>query len=151
MIIIIIVSVSVGKSKGICSNKYSDECLYEKMLAKKEEYYEGMKWTNDNKYCWKGSNSCGLGCVGFAYILSDACFDDIKAQNLMPCPSTYKVGDVVRMNKNTHSVIILKIDKKTNIITIAEGNFNSSIHWGRTFTISQLQGNCDYILRRNPN
>ena len=138
--------------EDICSNKYSDECLYEKMIAKKGQYPEGMKWTNDNRYCWKGGiYSCGNGCAGFAFMLSDACFDDLKALNMNPCPGNFKVGDVVRINKNTHSVIILKIDKSTNTITIAEGNFNSSIHWGRTFTISQLEGNCDYILRRNPN
>ena len=74
IVIIIIVSVSVSKNnskkkdetqdtpgqkeeekeKDICSNRYSDECLYSKMIAKQKEYPEGMSWTNNNYYQWKG-------------------------------------------------------------------------------------------------
>ena len=136
----------------ICSNRYSDECLYEKMIAKKQEYPEGTPWTNANYYAWKGGvYSGGYGCAGFAFMLSDVCFDNIKAQNLNPCPSTFKVGDVVRINNDTHFVIILKIDKSTSTIIIAEGNFNSSVHWGRQFTFQSMKNTCNYVLRRNPN
>ena len=55
VLIIIIIAVPVALSKknkeedqDVCSNIYSDECLYEKMIAKKQEYPEGMPWTNDN-------------------------------------------------------------------------------------------------------
>ena len=139
-------------AQDACSNdKYSDECLYQKMIAKKSEYPEGMPWTNDNFYAWKGGiYSGGYGCAGFAFMLSDVCFGDIKATQLKPCPSQYKVGDVVRINNDTHFVIILKIDSATKIITIAEGNYNSAIHWGRTFTTQNLGNTCNYILRRNP-
>ena len=68
-----------------------------------------------------------------------------------PCPSAYKVGDVVRINNNSHCVIILKIDLNTNTITVAEGNFNDSIHWGRTFAVQDLTNVCNHVLRRNPN
>ena len=160
IIIIIIVSISGGKDKkengnksnDICSNKYSDECLYTKMIAKKTEYPEGMKWDNSDKYCWKGGvYGCGLGCAGFAFMLSDVCFDEIKAQNLDPCPGDFKVGDVVRINNDSHYIIILKIDKTQNTIIVAEGNYNYSIHWERTFTVPALKNTCNHILRRNPN
>ena len=122
------------------------------MIAKQSEYPEGMPWTNDNYYAWKGGiYGGGYGCAGFAFMLSDACFGDIKAQKWEPCPSTYKVGDVVRINSDTHSVIILKIESSTSIITIAEGNFNSAIHWGREFTVQDMSNTCNYVLRRNPN
>ena len=145
------ISLQEEDINDICSNRYSDECLYEKMIAKKEEYPEGMPWTNENKYCWKGTNGCGGGCSGFAYLLSDAAFDDLKALKLSPCPTTFRVGDVVRIYNDTHFVIILKIDKNTNTIIVAEGNYNQSIHWGREFTINSLQSTCNYIFRRNPN
>ena len=172
IVIIIIVSISVSKNKtkkndeskdtpgqkeeekekDICSNRYSDECLYQKMIAKQKDYPEGMRWTNDNYYQWKGGvYGGGFGCAGFAFMLSDVCFDDIKAKNLEPCPSTFKVGDVVRINNDTHFVIILKIDKSTNTIIIAEGNYNYSVHWGRQFTFQGMQNTCNYVLRRNPN
>ena len=161
ILIIIIVSISVSnnkskqeedKEKDICSNRYSDECLYEKMIAKQKEYPEGTPWTNDNYYAWKGGvYGGGFGCAGFAFMLSDVCFDDIKAQMLSKCPSTFKVGDVVRINNDTHYVIILKIDKSTKTIIVAEGNYNYSVHWGRQFTIQNMQSLCNHVLRRNPN
>ncbi len=155
IVVIIAVPVALSKNEGPCSkNAYSDECLYEKMISKQNEYPEGMRWTNENYYAWKGGIfSGGYGCAGFAFILSDVCFGDIKAQQIQPCPNTYKVGDVVRINDDTHFVIILKIESSTSesIITIAEGNFNSAIHWGRKFTLQGMSGSCNYVLRRNPN
>ena len=160
-VIVVIIAVPVALSKnddedsGPCSkNAYSDECLYEKMISKQNEYPEGMRWTNENFYAWKGGIfSGGYGCAWFAFMLSDVCFGDIKAQQIQPCPNTYKVGDVVRINNDTHFVIILKIESSTSesIITIAEGNFNSAIHWGRKFTLQGMSGSCNYVLRRNPN
>ena len=147
LIIIIIILTSVAGA-DVCSDQYSDECLYSKMIAKKEEYPEGTRWTNDNCYSSKYIGG-GCGCAGFAYLLSDVCFGEIKAKKLDVC-SDFKVGDVVRINPNTHSIFILKIDTSNEIITIAEGNYASTIHWGRTFKISALKGNCNYILRRNP-
>ena len=155
IVVIIAVPVALSKNEGPCSkNAYSDECLYEKMISKQNEYPEGMRWTNENFYAWKGGIfSGGYGCAGFAFILSDVCFGDIKAQQIQPCPNTYKVGDVVRINDDTHFVIILKIESSTSesIITIAEGNFNSAIHWGRKFTLQDMSDLCNYVLRRNPN
>ena len=121
------------------------------MILKQQDYPEGKKWTDDDCYFWKGINSHHCVCVGFAYLLSDACFGDIKAKKLETCPSNFKVGDVVRVNNNQHSVIIIKIDYKNNIITLAEGNFNRKVHWGRTYKIAQLKEECNYVMRRNPN
>ena len=48
------------------------------MIAKKADYPEGMPWTNDDTYAWKGGiYSSGGGCTGFAFMLSDACFGNI--------------------------------------------------------------------------
>ena len=122
------------------------------MIAKKADYPEGMPWTNDNTYAWKGGiYSSGGGCTGFAFMLSDACFGNIQAEKLQPRTNEYKVGDVVRINNDTHYIIILKIDLNTNTITIEEGNFNSSFHWGRAFIIQPMKDTYNYILRRNPN
>ena len=157
IIIIIAIAVSSGKKsdskngeKDICDNQYSDQCLLSKMIEKQTEYPEGMPWTNSNCYSSKYLGY-GCGCAGFAYMLSDVCFGELKATKLSTCPDNYKVGDVVRMNGNTHSVIILSIDLTSNTITIAEGNFNSSIHWGRTIKINQFKADCNYVMRRNPN
>ena len=150
-VIIIIALISWAATRDhLCDDEYSDECLYDKMISKKKEYPEGMKWDNSDTYYWKGGIfSGGGGCAGFAFMLSDVCFGDIKAKQLKPCPNNYKVGDVVRINNDSHSVIILKIEN--DIITIAEGNYGGTIHWGRTFKFESLKNTCNYILRRNPN
>ena len=81
--------------------------------------------------------------------MSDVCFGTLKTKLLYECPN-FKVGDVVRIG-GYHSVIILKIDYKTNVITVTEGNYSGSIHWGRTFKADSLKSSCTYNQRRNPN
>ena len=113
---------------------------YNKMIALKKDYPEGMPWTNANFYAWNGGGKYygGYGCVAFAYILSDAAFgtlpsryiDDIRIENI-------HVGDLLRVNNDTHTVIVLQVNG-TESVTIAEGNYNSSIHWGRTMTAAQI-------------
>ena len=61
---------------------------YEAMIAMKAQYPEGMAWTNDNPnpaYSWNGGqlggvNIVAVGCVGFAFILSDAAFGGLQAR-----------------------------------------------------------------------
>ena len=125
IIIIIIINISTKDSKAdICEkNRYSDECLYKKMIDKKADYPEGMK-SNDNYLPWKGGiYEGGDDCAVFSFMLSDVCFREIKA-NKINCSFNFKVGDVVRINNASNFVIILKMDKTNNIIIIAEGNYN---------------------------
>ena len=46
----------------------SPDAVRSRILAMQEEYPEGMPWTNDNGYAWKGGIfSVGYGCAGFAF------------------------------------------------------------------------------------
>lgn len=141
--------------------------VYEAMVALKPQYPEGMPWTNDNFYAWNGGiYSGGYGCSGFSFILSDAAFGDLPARAITPDPNYFywvapellqkddqitiqdiRVGDILRMYSDTHSVIVLEVHE--DHLIIAEGNYNSSIHWGRTLTIAELD-EIDYILTRYP-
>lgn len=122
--------------------------VYEKMIALKANYPEGMRWTNDNFYEWQGGiYSGGYGCVGFAFILSDAVFGKLPARKHTDF-NNIQVGDIIRVNNDTHSVVILKIDETT--VTLAEGNYNSSIHWERVLTFEQLKSTGDFIMTRYP-
>lgn len=124
------------------------QALYESMVALKKDYPEGKPWTNDDYYEWRGGiYSGGYGCAGFAYTLSDAAFGDLPARKHTDF-SALKVGDVVRINRDAHSVVVLTIEG--NDITVAEGNYNSSIHWGREFTKKSLEDVFDYIMTRYP-
>ena len=122
---------------------------YSAMIAMKSEYPEGMHWTNDNSYAWRGGiYNVGYGCAGFAFILSDAAFGDLPARKVSDF--TYddvKVGDILRIYNDTHSVIVL--EKYSDHVVIAEGNYNSSIHWGRELNKSTVM-QANYILTRYP-
>ena len=123
--------------------------VYDAMIAMKEDFPEGMHWTNNNYYEWYGGIfSGGYGCAGFAFLLSDAAFGKLPAKWIDEINyEDLRVGDILRVNGDTHSVIILEIE--ADGITIAEGNYNSSIHWGRWMPKATVEQS-DYVLTRWP-
>lgn len=128
----------------------TEELAYQRMIALKDEYPEGMRWTNDNFYAWKGGiYSGGYGCAGFAFLLSDAAFGDLPARMIRENISIdmIRVGDILRINNDSHSVIVLEV--YDDYVVLAEGNYNSSIHWGRRFTAAQVAA-ADYVMTRYP-
>ncbi|MBE6724122.1 MAG: hypothetical protein E7576_02830 [Ruminococcaceae bacterium] len=134
----------------------SAEAVYQKMVALKGEYYEGRSWTNNDYYEFKHFPPFpvygGYGCVAFAFILSDAAFGELPARQIDKGGFTYadlRPGDILRMDGNAHSVIILRVE--STYIEIAEGNFNSSIHWGRTIDKETVMNTTDYMITRYPN
>ena len=129
----------------------SEEAVYNRMIAKKTEYPEGMSWTNANYYAWNGGiYSGGYGCAGFAFILSDAAFGNLPARILSDKSfSQIRTGDILRVNNDGHSVVVLEV--YSSYVVIAEGNYNSSIHWGRILTKENLEsGTLTYIMTRYP-
>lgn len=126
----------------------TEEKVYQSILAMKSKYPEGMSWTNDHFYSWKGGiYSGGYGCAGFAFLLSDAVFGDLPARKETDF-SRLRAGDIIRMNYDTHSVIVLEV-KSTGVV-VAEGNFNSSIHWGREISNTEIKTTGTYVLTRYP-
>ena len=135
--------VLVKTANGNYTDPTSEE-IYNRITAlKNNEYPEGTVWTNDNKYEWNLtvpsslgiSRFIGYGCQAFAMITSDAAFGNAPAYRYdNDGTTTVRVGDILRLNNDTHSVIVLAIDGDT--LTIAEGNYNGTIHWGRTISLS---------------
>ena len=124
----------------------TDESVYNAMMAMQTDFPEGMHWTNDDFYAWNGGVfSGGYGCAGFAFLLSDAAFGKLPARKLQVNYDTLRPGDILRINSNTHSVIILQVF--SDHVVVAEGNYNSSIHWGRTLSRSKVAAS-DYVLTR---
>ena len=139
---------------------YTEEAVYSRLMAMQAEYPEGMPWTNDNSYAntylWMGGQYdgynvtyTGLGCVAFGLIMSDAAFgtDLPLYQQYDVSVATVRVGDILRLNNDTHSVVVLQV--RSDSVTIAEGNYNRSIHWGRTLSAAQVAA-ADYLLTRWP-
>ena len=140
------------------------EEAYEAMIALKETYPEGMEWTNfkpygrdgelGSAYRWNGGKifgaSSGVGCSAFAFILSDEAFGNLPARATTRGNFKFedvKVGDILRIKNNSHSVIVLK--KSAGGVIIAEANYNKSVHWGRAMSKSEVEA-ADHIITRYP-
>lgn len=119
--------------------------LYDRMMALQEYFPEGMPWTNDDFY-----ESGSYGCAAFAFLLSDAAFGTLPSEVITEniTIDQIRVGDVLQLYDDTHSVIVLEV--YANYIVIAEGNYNSSIHWGRVLTADEIRADADYIMTRYP-
>ena len=119
---------------------------YDIMISFKNSYPEGMRYTNDDFYRWNGGIFYGgYGCAGFAFMLSDAVFGK-NPSTIHYDISKIRVGDILRINNDTHSVIVLEVN--SNGVVVAEANYNSSVHWGRTFSWSKLNSCVDYVMTR---
>ena len=138
---------------------------YNAMIAykDKEGYTEGTTWTDYEPYSdstgyyrWKGgplggTNISAVGCVAFAFTLSDAAFGNLPARMYASGDFTYddiKVGDILRVSNDTHTVIVLEVSEAG--VVVAEGNYNSSVHWGRTISKDEVMSNTDHYITRYP-
>lgn len=128
---------------------------YKTMVALQEQYPERKPWTNVDSYTWKGGiEANGAGCVAFAYILSDAVFGAMPARKVTTFEfKDIKVGDVLKMNGGSHTVIVLQVFEDS--VEVAEGNYHENgsegfIHWGRVISASDLKKDTIYILTRYP-
>lgn len=108
----------------------SDEVYRRLVNLKSTELTEGTKWTDAT--CYEN----GYGCSAFTFLVQDRVFGDTASEVYTDFDwNRIKVGDHIRLDG--HGVIVLT--KGENSVTVAEGNFNSSVHWGRTFTREELQ------------
>lgn len=122
--------------------------VYEAITALRGQYPDKTPWTNENFYSWKGGlYSGGYGCAAFAFLMSDAAFGYLPAR-MHTDYSDIRVGDILRINNDTHSVIVLEVSGTE--VTIAEGNYNNSVLWGRKLNRADLQGENNYIMTRYP-
>lgn len=132
----------------------SDESeIYGVLMSFKSKYPEGTSWTNENRsyksYSIYPQYSFyeGRGCAAFALELSDAAFGELPAEKHYDADRV-RVGDIIRMDGDTHFVIVLEVN--SDGIVVAEGNFNKSVHWGREISTSELESDLTYILTRYP-
>lgn len=146
------VGIAEGRTIGVTTGAVQDHAqpinnnIYDALIAQKAIYPEGMHWDNSNYYGWHGGiYSGGYGCAGFAFALSDAAFGDAPARMHYDY-NNIKVGDIVRMNNDTHSVIILEV--QSDSVIVAEGNYNYSVHWGRRISKESLAASANHVITR---
>lgn len=116
-------------------------------------YTEGTPWTNDIPYSfddpyrnhvefdgWPAGCYGGVGCFGFMMDMME--YASNYEYPIRIINGTYdnlpeiRVGDGVRLNNNGHSVVVLEVHPDGHTVTVAEGNFNNSVHWGRIIDLA---------------
>lgn len=130
--------------------------VYNTIMAYKNKsgYTQGTSWTNENKsystnsawydkFGFTGAN----GCAAFAYELSDAAFGNAPIK-VHTDQSAIKIGDVLRCTSDLGSHKVIVIGVSDSDVTIAEGNFNSAVNWGRKISRSELSTYCNDIITR---
>lgn len=145
------IRVKNSKGKQILSckvtvyKKITPAAAKKKILSLKSKYKEGKAWDNSNYYFWRAINTQCYGCIAFAGKISDTVFGKNAAVKRHKKFAGIKTGDHIRIG-DYHSVVALT--RKGNKITVVEGNYNSSIHWGRTITKAELAREGFYVETR---
>ena len=139
--------------------------VYERIMAYKEIIPEGTPWDDDlpygskgtlgKGYTWKGGLIDGkrpfnTGCAALGDIYSDAAFGSLPATKKNKGSFTFneiRVGDIMRINNNSHSVIVLQTTPAG--VVVVEGNYGGKVHWGRTISKQDVMY-ADFILTRYP-
>ena len=138
-----------SKPKASSGCGLTGEEVYDAMAAQKTRYPEGMSWTDADSYFWNINNTMGYGCAAFAFILSDAAFGGLPSRTLYDVTiHDLRAGDILRLSGDTHSAVVLEVYE--NYVVLAEGNYNSSVHWGRVLTAQEIASSVDYAVTRYP-
>ncbi len=144
--------------------------IYESMIALKDQdqYKEGTVWTNEEPYSdskgyyhWNGGLLNGkrisaVGCVAFAFTLSDAAFGSWPARIYAAGEFSFediKAGDILQVNNDVHTVIVLNVSDVG--VVVAEGNMSTGdhvgkVHWGRTISKEEVLRNTSHYITRYP-
>lgn len=143
---------------------------YAAMIALKDQdgYREGTAWTDyepysdtNGYYHWQGGLLDGkrisaVGCVAFAFILSDTAFGQLPARMYGAGEFTYKdikAGDILRINSDAHTMIVLEVSDAG--IIVAEGNVSTGdhkgkVHWGRSISKEEVMRTASHYITRYP-
>ena len=119
----------------------TEDLAYQRIAAMQSLYPGGWRQPYDpNASGWSAE---------FAAWMSNAAFGD----SLIAAPErkhsdfdAIRVGDIVRINNDTHSVVVLMITESH--ITTVEGDVDSQVQWGRAYSVSEFRGIFDYALTR---
>lgn len=126
----------------------TDDNIREILYSLKSSYPEGMHWTNEDNSYYSSTLGNGGGCAAFAFLCSDTVFGTLPRSGIYSDFDSIRVGDILRVNYNTHSVVVL--EKRENSVVVTEGNYNSSVHWGREISRQSLEKGEFYGQTRYP-
>lgn len=167
--IIIVSIIALFFSNGVAVAAVSDvraateKDVYERMIALKEKYPEGMRWDDNYPYSRKNGYFCEAwggstaACTAFACSYTDDVFGkETSVRYIGKKKFAYEmiqVGDVLHMRNDdgtntNHYVVVLERDAEG--VTVVEGNYNDTVHWGRIITREYIEENFLQLITRYP-
>lgn len=145
--IIISLIVVASALPSLAQTPLNETEVYNRLISRKTTagYTEGTSWTDANRYVntvtFDGyPKGCYTGIACFAFMMDMMEYASNYEYPIRIVEGSYDnlpkihVGDGLRMNNDGHSVVVLEVNG-TNV-TVAEGNFNSSVHWGRKIDLA---------------
>lgn len=136
----------IGTVKCVVQVKITQKQAQKRITALQKKYPEGLSWTNENnEYYWSAINCSCYGCIAFAGEVSDKVFGKNAKVTTHKDFDKIKVGDHIRIG-GYHSVIVWK--KTKDSVIVVEGNYSSSVHWGREITRRELKAEGFYVDSR---
>lgn len=138
----------------------TEEEVYNKIIALKEQYPDGTPWGDDKTFeIFPTKLSTGeidyviaRGCAAFTEMCQAEAFGGVAGTGKYPDKTTYESFDEIRVGDEVgydhHFVIVL--EKKTDSIIVAEGNFNGAVYWGREITREYLENQGFFVQSRYP-
>ena len=157
--ILVSLIVAVSVLPMVAQTPLNETDVYNRLMSRKtqEGYTEGTPWDNShlyyNKVVFDGYNlGCytGGGCFGFMMDMMEYAsnyeYPIRKVEGTYDNLPEIHVGDGVRFEGDyiLHAVVVLKVNGSS--VTVAEGNFNSSVHWGRVIDLSDEYNCFKYIF-----
>lgn len=115
---------------------------------------------NNYSYIWKHSTAyiIGTGCAGYAFMVSDIGFGTEGypprlVSDVSDIEKNIRVGDLVRINNDTHFIVIT--DRDESGVTVTQGNLRingapGAVHWGEKMSYAELKSVADYYYTRYP-
>ena len=162
LVVLIMASVSILTS--LAQTPLNETDVYNRLMERQymAGYSEGTPWTNDIPYRrddpylnhvefdgWPAGCYGGVGCFGFMMDMMEYASNYEYPIRLIY--GTYdnlpeiRVGDGIRLDNNGHSVVVLEVHPDGHTVTVAEGNFNSTVHWGRIIDLADPNNGFYYL------
>lgn len=162
LVVLIMASVSILTS--LAQTPLNETDVYNRLMERQymAGYSEGTPWTNDIPYRrddpylnhvefdgWPAGCYGGAGCFGFMMDMMEYASNYEYPIRLIY--GTYdnlpeiRVGDGIRLDNNGHSVVVLEVHPDGHTVTVAEGNFNSTVHWGRIIDLADPNNGFTYL------
>ena len=162
LVVLIMASVSILSS--LAQTPLNETDVYNRLMERQymAGYSEGTPWTNDIPYRrddpylnhvefdgWPAGCYGGVGCFGFMMDMMEYASNYEYPIRLIY--GTYdnlpeiRVGDGIRLDNNGHSVVVLEVHPDGHTVTVAEGNFNSTVHWGRIIDLADPNNGFYYL------